>query len=167
MKSRLEYFFALQALIGIFVMLIFTHCGGYSFSGAALPPHLKTVAVPLFDNRSPEFGIDQLLTDAIIDAVTKDNTLKIVDLSAADCHLRGTLMRIEDRAGQYDEQEQAATFRVTLTVRIVFEDLRKQTVLWENTFSQYGTYTDNRDDGLSQAIEKLTTDIVNKMTSNW
>jgi hypothetical protein len=142
-------------------------CGAYSFSGAALPPHLKTVAVPLFDNRTPEFGIDQQLTDALVEAVIKDNTLKIADPAAADCALRGVLLRIEDRAGQYTEQEEASTFRVTVTVSVTFEDERRRQTLWESTFSQYGTYSDNRDDGLAEAVDKLTTDILNKMVSNW
>jgi ABC-type uncharacterized transport system auxiliary subunit len=147
--------------------MVLVRCGIYSFSGASLPPHLKTVAIPLFDNRTPEFGVDQQLTDALVEAVTEDNTLKISDPSAADCVLRGTLMRIEDRAGQYTEQEQASTYRVTVSVQVAFEDLRKRQVLWENTFNQYGSYTENRDDGIAEALDKLTSDIVNKMVSNW
>lgn len=139
----------------------------YSFSGATLPPHLRTVAVPLFDNRSPEFGVDQRLTDAVIEAVNKDGTLKISDPGSADCVVRGALLRVEDRAGQYDARETASTFRVTLTVQAAFEDLRKKTVIWQNTFSAFGTYTDDREAGFAEAVEKLTTDIVNRMVSNW
>jgi hypothetical protein len=152
---------------GILCILTLARCGNYSFSGASLPPHLKTVAVPLFDNRSPEFGVDQRITDGVIEAITKDNTLKITDPAAADCILRGILMRMEDRAGQYNEKEEASTYRITLSVQATFEDLRKKTVIWQNTFTAFGTYTDNRDDGITEAVDKLTTDIVNRMVSNW
>lgn len=148
-------------------MLTLVRCVSYSFTGASLPPHLKTVAVPLFDNRTPEFGVDQQITDAVIEAVTRDNTLKIADPSSADCILHGTLTHMEDRAGQYNENEEASTFRITLTFQAAFEDLRKKTVIWQNTFSAFGTYTDNRDDGISEAVKKLTTDIINRMVSNW
>jgi hypothetical protein len=122
----------------------------------------------MFDNRSPEFGVDQQITDAVIDAVTRDNTLKIADPSNADCILRGTLMRLEDRAGQYDSNEQAATYRITLTVQAAFEDLRKKTVIWQNSFSAFGTYSGaDRDAAITDAVDKLTTDIINKMVSNW
>jgi hypothetical protein len=150
------------------LLTAFLRCGVYSFTGATLPPHLKTVAVPMFDNRSPEFGVDQQITDAVIDAVTRDNTLKIADPSNADCILRGTLMRLEDRAGQYDSNEQAATYRITLTVQAAFEDLRKKTVIWQNSFSAFGTYSGaDRDAAITDAVDKLTTDIINKMVSNW
>jgi hypothetical protein len=145
----------------------FLRCGVYSFTGATLPPHLKTVAVPLFDNRSPEFGVDQKISDAVIEAVTRDNTLKIADLSNADCILRGTLMRMEDRAGQYDSNEEASTYRITLTVQAVFEDLRKKTVIWQNSFSAFGTYSTDRDAAITEGVDKLTIDLINKMVSNW
>jgi hypothetical protein len=146
---------------------VFIRCGAYSFSGATLPPHLKTVAVPLFDNRSPEYGVDQRITDAVIEAVTRDNTLKIADQEGADCLLRGTLMRLEDRAGQYDSNETASTYRITLTVQATFEDMHKKTVIWQNSFSAFGTYETDRDAGITEAVDKLTTDIINKMVSNW
>jgi hypothetical protein len=142
-------------------------CGAYSFSGASLPPHLKTVAIPLFENRTPEFGVDQRLTDAVIEAVTKDNTLKIAESSTADCILRCTLNRIEDRAGQYNRNEEASTFRITLSVQATFEDLQKRVVLWQSPISAFGTYSDNRDDGIAEAVDKLTVEIVNRMVSNW
>ncbi len=149
-------------------LAVFIRCGTYSFSGATLPPHLKTVAVPLFDNRSPEYGVDQRITDAVIEAVIRDNTLKIADPSNADCVLRGTLMRMEDRAGQYDSNEAASTYRITLTVQAVFEDLQKKTVIWQNSFSAFGTYGgSDRETGITEAVDKLTTDIINKMVSNW
>jgi hypothetical protein len=158
--------FRLLALTACFIA-VFIRCGVYSFSGATLPPHLKTVAIPLFDNRSPEYGVDQRITDAVIEAVTRDNTLKIADQANADCLLRGTLTRLEDRAGQYDSNEEASTYRITITLQATFEDLRKKTVIWQNSFSAFGTYGADRDAGITEAIDKLTTDIVNKMVSNW
>lgn len=162
----LNKFWTFGSMMGIIGFLLSLHCS-YSFSGATLPPHIKTVGVPLFQNRSPEFGIDQMLTDAVISAITKDNTLKIADPSNADALLQGTLVRVEDRAGQYDEMEKASTFQVILSVEVTFEDLRRDIPLWHATFTQFGTYTDNRDEGIAQAIEKLTLDIVNRMVSSW
>jgi len=162
----LNKLWTLGTILGITGLLLSLHCS-YSFSGATLPPHIKTVGVPLFQNRSPEFGIDQALTDAVISAITKDNTLKIADPSTADALLHGTLLRVEDRAGQYDEMEKASTFQVVLTVEVTFEDTQRDLPLWHATFTQFGTYTDNRDEGIAQAIEKLTLDIVNRMVSSW
>ncbi len=144
-----------------------SRCGSYSFSGASLPPHLKTVAIPLFENRTPEFGIDQTLTDAVIDAVTRDNTLKIAEPASADCILRCTLNRVEDRAGQYNQNEEASTFRITLSVQAVFEDMRKRVVIWQGPFTAFGNYSEDRNEGIDEAVDKLKTEIVNRMVSTW
>ncbi|MBN2201696.1 LptE family protein [bacterium] len=153
------------AVLALTALLI--RCGAYSFSGASLPPHLKTVAIPLFENRTPEFGIDQTLTDAVIEAVTRDNTLKIAEPASADCILRCTLNRVEDRAGQYNQNEEASTFRVTLSVQAVFEDMRKRVVIWQGPFTAFGNYSEDRDAGIDEAVDKLKTEIVNRMVSNW
>lgn len=158
---------ALRAAALLALAAALSGCGAYSFSGASLPPHLKTVAIPLFENRTPEFGIDQTLTDAMIEAVTRDNTLEIADPASADCVLRCTLNRVEDRAGQYNENEEASTFRITLSVQAVFEDVRKRVVIWQGPFTAFGNYSEDRDEGIDEAVDKLKTEIVNRMVSNW
>lgn len=154
----------------ILVGTLLTGCGIYSFSGSTLPPHIRTVGVPLFEDQTTEFGIDQQLTDALIEAIRDDNTLKIADPRDADAVLSGTVTRVEDRAGQYTSDEVAADFRVTVTVKVKFEDMRKRSVMWESSLSQWGSYDGTdvpRTDGIAEALEKLSTDILNRSLSDW
>jgi len=147
--------------------LLIWRCGVYSFSGSSIPSHIKTVAIPLFEDKTSEFGIDQQLTDRLIDAITQDNTLKISGLREGDSILRGTILRVEDRAGQYDREEQASDFRVTITINVVFEDVKKRKALWEETWSQWGSYESDRNEGIKEAVDKLTTEILNRTVSGW
>ena len=39
----------------------------YSTSTALLPPHLKTVAIPVFENGTTEYSLPQEITDAVMD----------------------------------------------------------------------------------------------------
>jgi hypothetical protein len=149
------------------ISLIMDSCGIYSFSGSTLPAHIKTVAVPLMENKTAEFGIDQQLTDALISAITQDNSLKIADNRSADSILEGTILTITERAGAYDLNEQASGFRVTLTIKVTYEDVKKKKTLWEENWSQWGDYEDDRNEGIKDATEKLTTDILNRMVSGW
>jgi hypothetical protein len=154
--------------IGLFLCgLLLIRCGFYSFSGSTLPPDVRTVFIPLFENKTPEFGIDQRITDLLVSAITKDNTLKIAGARTADARVAGTLMQVEDRAGQYDQNEQASDFRITITVQVLFEDVKKKKTLWDETLTQWGRYTTNRDDGIREAVEKLSTDILNRTVSGW
>ena len=142
-------------------------CGIYSFSGSTLPSHIKTIAVPLVENRTPEFGIDQELTDALISAITQDNSLKIANSRSADSILKGTILTVRESAGAYDRNETASGFRVTITIKIAFEDTKKRKVIWEENWSHWGSYENDRDEGIQEAIDKLTTDILNKTVSGW
>ena len=155
--------------IGMFVSL--HSCGFYSFSGS-LAPHLNTISIPLFQDRTAEFGIKEELTDALIDEFTQDNTLSIADPANADLHLEGTLESVNDRASDYDQQERVQDVRVYLTVNIKCEVMTKRTVLWEERLTQWGDYDpslgpDARQEGITEAITKLTSDILNKTVAGW
>ena len=149
------------------IIVYFEGCGIYSFSGSAIPPHIKTVAVPLFEDRTTEFGIDQKLTDALIEAVTKDNTLKISDTRESDSVLKGTILRVQDQAGQYDANEEASDFRVNITVTVSFEDVKKRKILWEDTWTHWGRYETDRNVGINEAVGKIINDILNRTVSAW
>lgn len=153
--------------VGFAFILLFGRCGIYSFSGSALPPNIRTVFIPLFENKTPEFGIDQQITDLLISAITRDNTLKIAGSRDADARLAGSILQVEDRAGQYDQNEQASDYRITITVRVAFEVVKKRSSLWEETLTQWGTYSSDRNDGIRQAVEKLSADILNRTVSGW
>lgn len=159
---------ASAALIG----LLFSHCGFYSFSGTA-NPHLKTVAVPIFEDHTAEFGIKETLTNAIIAAYTRDNTLKIADRRNADSILSGTLLQVVERAGVYTETDQVQEIRVHLVVDLKYEDVKKHKTLWEGRLNQFGSYaptsatSNDRQSAIAEAIDKIAREVINKTVSGW
>jgi len=168
-KFRMKFVVINIALVCL--QLLINSCGFYSFSGS-LAPHLKTISIPLFDDRTAEFGIKEQLTDALIDEFTQDNTLKIADRADTDILLQGTIISVNDRAGAYDQQERVQDVRVYLTVNVKCEDMVKRKLLWEERLTQWGTYDpslgpDARNEGITEAIEKLTLDILNKTVAGW
>ncbi len=157
-----------QFAAGIFLGIsVFLHCGYYSFSGSTLSGHIKKVHVPLFKDQTAEFGINQTLTDKIIEAITKDNTLKIADRRQTDALLTGKITSVRERAGSYTADEVAASFRIYITIEASFEDLKKRNMLWEETWTEWGEYETDREAGISAAIEKLAENIVNETVSGW
>jgi outer membrane lipopolysaccharide assembly protein LptE/RlpB len=154
------------------VMVVFlAGCGLYSFSGA-VPGGVELIAVPLFDNVTSEYGIREQLTDAVIDRFLLDNIVKVVDLGRADAVLRGTILRINDDPYTFQATETVQEYRIIVTVRVVLEDTKTGEALWTQEFSQWGTYpltsgNFGREEGLNDAIGKLTEDISNKVVSGW
>lgn len=157
------------------LLIIGFRCGYYSFSGSSLPPHIRSIAVPLFENKTTEFGAREDLTDALINEFTKDNSLKVVDRRSADSIIEGTIVTIREQAGAYNAQEQVKEIRVYVTVQAKFEDLKKNKIIWEEQMSQWGTYNPDspsegnatREDAIREAIGKIVADIFNKTISGW
>ncbi len=169
-RNNFRFFLVLESFL---VLLSFgVACNHYSFSGNTLPPHIKTVGVPLFADKTSEFGVRETLTDAVVDAFTRDNTLKIADPSKADALVRGTIQSITDRASTYTRQEQVKTYRVIVTVTAEFFDVKKQKVLWKATFQEWGEYqhsgnTEERRKAIETAIKRIAEDILNKSVAGW
>ena len=162
--------FALNVLI-LFGILFVSSCGYYSLKGS-LPPHLKTVAVPLFDNQTAEFGITETLTDAVIDEFVRDGSLKIAERSDADVLIEGKIAGISDRAGAYDQQEVVQDVKVYITVRVECTDQVKRQTMWNERITQFGSYDpaegpDGRMTAYDEAFEKISQEILNKTVSNW
>ncbi len=156
----------------LFMLQALFACGPYSFSSSG-NSGLKTVAVPVFNDQTAEFGVKEQLTNAVITAFTRDNNLKIADRRAADAIVNGTLLRVTEQAGVYTRSEQVQEIRVTLTVQIKYEDVKKRKVLWEETLMQFGAYSPgdatsgDRESAIKQAVDKIAAEVLNKSVSDW
>jgi hypothetical protein len=146
-------------------------CGPYSFS-SAVSTHIKTIAVPVFEDRTAEFGVKERLNNAIVDEFTRDNTLKIADRRVADSVLLGVLVSVQESAGVYTQQESVQEVRVTVTVHIKYDDAKKRKTVWEAQLSQFGSYSPSsgsstRQAAIDDAIRKIATEVRNKTVSDW
>jgi hypothetical protein len=146
-------------------------CGFYSFSGS-LPSHLKTVAVPLFENKTAEFGVTEELTDVVIEEFTRDGSLKIADGNDADVLVEGSIIRIDDSAGAFTRDEEVQEIKIHLTVKVKCTDQVKRQIMWDERITQFGSYdpsagADGRLEAISEAIGKISEEILNKTVSGW
>jgi outer membrane lipopolysaccharide assembly protein LptE/RlpB len=156
----------------VVMAVVWVGCGIYSFSGA-VPGGIETIAVPLFENQTPEFGIRESMTDAVIDRFLRDNIVKVVGLGRAEAVLRGSILSVRDVPYTYQETETVQEYRIIVTVKVTLEDAENGESIWTQEFSEWGTYpfagagSLERESGLDQAIGKLTEDISNKVVSGW
>lgn len=152
------------------IALIFSQCGNYSFKGS-LAPHLKTVAIPMFDDQTAEFGVKEELTDEVIKRFIEDNSLKITDRQNSDVLIEGRISSIRDQAGGYDREETVQDVKVYVTVNVKCTDQSKRKVMWEGAVSQFETFepndTDSRREAITKAIKLIADDILNKTVSGW
>jgi len=151
-------------------------CSYYSFSGS-LPAHLKTVAVPLFGNEEQRvliYGIEEALTDAVIEGFMKDGNLKVVDRRRADSMLSGQIVEIREEPFTYTADERAEQWKVRMFVQVAYEDVRKKETRWdEKALEGWGVYEvvtgdpSERQEGVDAAIQMLVEEIVDRTVAGW
>ncbi len=164
--------FVLTAFV-VIVLLWSTGCP-YSFTGASVPKHLKTIAIPLVDDQSGfgEAGLRETFTTALTNLFISDNSLEVADKTTADSILEGVITGVTDAPSVVAQGEAVTKRRITITVKCTYEDKVQRKKVWDKTFSEWGDYDSGgglsqRETGLQDAIRKVTEDILLETVSGW
>jgi hypothetical protein len=162
----------------ILFTMIYSLCfiGGcaYSFKGGSVPPHLKTIAIPVVGDQSG-YGdptLSDIFTKQLVDRFTNDNTLQLADRNSADAMLEGVVTDVKDAPEVLEGGDQVTQRRITVSVRMTFQDLKLRKKIWEKSFSNWGDYSSGggltqRNIGATEAVRKLTEDILNETVAGW
>jgi outer membrane lipopolysaccharide assembly protein LptE/RlpB len=109
---------------------------GYRIAGRAntLPPTVKTIAVPAFENRTSTYRIEQRLTSAVVHELLVGTRYRVVSRAAdGDAVLYGVVTGIGSGAVVFDQSTgRATTVLVTVTMQARLEDRRTGNVLYRN-----------------------------------
>lgn len=102
---------------------------GYSLRGN-LPDDIKTVAVPVFRNRTGEPAVENLITRAVIEAFSTNGRLRVVAAEAADAILEGDVVGYQLESIAFDPHANVRQYRLLVTLNVRFRDVRRNTVLF-------------------------------------
>ena len=161
----------IQIISVLVLILTITGCY-YSFKGS-LPSHLKTIAIPLFDDRNAQFpGVRENLTNKVIDEFISDNTLKVVDESKADLLLTGSITSISQRAASVAAGEHVNEYKITVSVKVKCEDVKLSKVLYDKNIQRFGMMesgggTEDIELAIEEAVVQITEDILNDTLGAW
>jgi lipopolysaccharide assembly LptE-like protein len=155
-----------------FLLLLFVGC--YSFTGASIPAHLKTVGIPLTTDNSG-FGRSEMrqeMTNFLVEKFTREGSLQVRDRSTSDAVLDVTITRIADDPVAVKAGEELTRKRATIYVQVTYRDMKLQKLVWDRSFQQFADYDVSAGlEGLNTAIrnaeEKLAEDILLAVISNW
>jgi outer membrane lipopolysaccharide assembly protein LptE/RlpB len=96
---------------------------GYHTAGhaAAIPPDVKTIAIPAFTNKTQTYKVEQQITAAVVREMITRTRYKVRydENSGADATLRGTITQTEMSPLTYDSQ----TGRASSAIVIVHMDV--------------------------------------------
>jgi Lipopolysaccharide-assembly len=167
--------YRINYILLILFFTAFSSCGIYSFKGNNPPEGIKTVAVPLFNDNSgfAVSGIKESFTDILKNKIISDNTLKLVDKSTADAVITCSIISIKDDALVISGSETVSKRKITISVNVIFENLKKQKKIWDRNYENWGEYNSSsnsfseREAGIVTARDKIAEDILNDIISNW
>lgn len=112
---------------------------GYSLRGN-LPSHLQTVAVPMFQNRTPVPAVENFITTAVVNAFSTNGRLRVTRVEEADAILEGEVVGYQLQSIAYDAAANVRQYRLVLTLNLRFRDVRRNEIL----FQRFG-YSDRAD----------------------
>jgi hypothetical protein len=153
-------------ILTICLMILLTGCY-YTFT-PNLPPGIKSVAIPIFENNTLNYGLETLVTSKTVDEFVKDGNLRVKDVRKADSILHGTVVNYWQEAAAYTVGEAIQKYRLTMSVAISFEDRVSGEILWSEPNLTYSvTYFPTASQGNAeteqQAQERLAEDIAQEI----
>lgn len=159
-------------LLCILVVLLNLSCIKYSFKGA-LPSNLKTVAIPLFEDRSRWVGLQEEMSQQVVDAFIQDNTLQVIeDESEVDLLLKGTIVSVRERNTSVSSNEQVEELEMVVSVKVECLNTHLDKPLWSGTVSDFATVSgtaslEERELAVIEATEKIVEEILNRTVAAW
>jgi outer membrane lipopolysaccharide assembly protein LptE/RlpB len=103
----------------IFLLLTLSTCG-YQLKnrGLAAPEGVQTIAVPVFENRTAESGLETVFPDDLAYEFTRSKVLQLVDRERADAVLRGEIRSVRDETVSLFENYEPAEMRVHIELQL-------------------------------------------------
>src|SRR6476469_780131 len=99
-----------------------------------LPPHIKTVAVPAFQNNALRFKIEHRFTEAVMnELIRRGHGLRVQsEREGADAVIDGTVKSFGFSGVLLDDKGRARIFEVTITAAVTVRDQHDNRVLYDH-----------------------------------
>lgn len=99
-----------------------------------LPSHIKTVAVPVFQNNALRFKIEHRFTEAVMnELIRRGHGLRVQsEREGADAVIDGIVKSFNFSGVLLDDKGRARIFEVTITVAVTVRDQHENRVLYDN-----------------------------------
>lgn len=174
-KHRLTRNWVPASLLLLILVVTSIDCG-YHTAGhsVALSPNIHTIAIPGFVSQSRMFGVEQLLTDAVVREFNTRTQFRIVHNANedADAVLKGTVLSASTTPLAYDSQTgRAASALVTISMMVTLTD-RQGKILFQNpSYLFHDQYEISRDldrffEEESPAVDRMSRDFAHTLVAN-
>ncbi|MBR4505544.1 MAG: LptE family protein [Bacteroidales bacterium] len=148
--------------------------GGYSFTGASIPPGAKTISVATFPNYAATVNpqLSQKLTDELMQMFSSQTPLSVTT-GEGDLQVSGEITGYDTRASALSSSDEVSMNRLTVTIKVRFTNNIDHEADFEQSFSRYRDYAASQDFSsvesslVGEIVTELCEDIFNKAVVNW
>jgi hypothetical protein len=121
-------------IVLVFMVSGFVDCYRRAGQGNNLPKHIKTIAIPAFQNSALRFKVEQRFTSAMVDEVLRRNrSFKVVSApEGADAVILGTINYFFLRPVLLDDLGRARLFEISIVIDLKVRDQTNNKILFHN-----------------------------------
>ena len=169
---------ALRALSVAAAAVGATSCG-YALAGRGsfLPDYIKTLGIPMFGNNTPYQSVEQVFTQKVRLEFQSSRRYTVVPSDeGVDGIVRGEIQSIGLQPVSLNDAQLASRFRVTVVVKVKFDDVKNSKTLWENPALSFSDEYELASPGTGQdvsafvgnervAMDRMSTDFARSVVS--
>jgi hypothetical protein len=131
-----------RLILTLIVVVSAITCSGCGYAlagrGSFLPADIRVVGIPLLQNNSTFFQVEQVLTEKIrTEFIGRGKYRVIPDSGGADAVLSGQITNISVEPVGFTDQQLASRYLFRLSMKVEFLDTRTAMVLWSNDSLQF------------------------------
>ncbi|HOQ79441.1 MAG TPA: LptE family protein [Candidatus Cloacimonadota bacterium] len=159
----------------LFLLLLFLSGCSYSVYTSEYP-HLKTILVQPFENKTVEYTLGQDAQNSLVNAFMKDGRLKI-NTQNPDAELRGEILDFRKRIFSYDNAGSVEEYQIQILFSVTFYDLKLNNEIYANKnlllTRTYNPTSDNinvektEEEAINKILSNLFDDIIKNTLENW
>ena len=164
-------------------LLILSSCGYHmAGTGGHLTPGMKSVFIPVFENKTMEPIVEEELTPAVIREFLHDGRIEVVDRSRADMVLEGSVVSYKETPVSFDASQvegimsnNVLEYRIVVTTHLIL--LKNNSIsLWEKditTSAEYAVSSDVMTTRVSKLLalreiaRNLSEEVADRMLLGW
>lgn len=147
--SRIRQKISWAGLLALMAVTIFNLVGcayHFGYGRRNLPGSYNQLAIPVFENKTTEVGVEVFFTNSIIEEFERSQVAKVLQADEAPVTMLGTISKIEylhsaqTAANNANSLPRGAVltteYRVLLTAHIVLRRNSDQRVIWQGRFTR-------------------------------
>lgn len=156
------------------VLLLMGTLPGCYTARNSVPSHIKSIAIPVFANKSLQSAVEDELTQKVIERFQSNNQLRLAEPGEADAELDGTITTYTNRVYRFNNQERADEYIVTITLDVGVMDRAKNRELWSQegirasaTYLISGAQARTEADARKEAVAQLADILLSRTVEGW